>query len=260
MSNRLILVLVEGKSDSNALYHPLNNVFNSLYNGCYYVDFVWLFGHKANENGGDVTSEKTNTRSLFLENYINTFLIDTFFKTTKHFWKPSDLAGIIQFNDTDGAFIPDKLVHENQDCLKIRYSESCIETRNRIGTIERNRRKSTNMIYLSGKKSFTVQGRKSITVPYSYHYFSSCIDSVLYGKYNSAENEKTTDSDDLFTKCAKGYSLEDAFGQKGELADYTTQDMSYEESWSYIQDGTNSLSRMTNINTLFDRIYAGYFD
>lgn len=258
MSKKFILVLVEGTTDRKTLYWTLCSLFSSKYGEKYEVAFQYFKDFNTDREGGDVTAERKNSSPRVLEQSIKYCMIDPFLRMNK--LDAGCLAGIIQISDTDGTFIPNDSVVIDKACIHPLYSPERILTANRDSIIERNKLKSNNMLYLSKKESISLSTKKKVKdIPYSYHYFSCELETVLYGKYNSNQSEKIKYSDQLHSKGLAG-SMENDFCVGGRFAEFSTIGMTYEQSWEHILTGKNSLSRVTNINTLFDRVNAGYFD
>ena len=258
MSKKNILVLVEGSTDRKTLYWTLSSLFYSKYGEEYDVAFQYFKDFNSDYEGGDITAERKNISPRILEQSLRYCMITPFLNKNK--LDATSLAGIIQISDTDGTFIPNDSVVTDKACIHPLYSSGRILTANRDGIIERNNLKSSNMLYLANKVSISLPAKKKvIDIPYSYHYFSCELETVLYGKYNSNYSEKKQSSEQLYDKGLEG-SMENDFCEGGRYANYSTLGMTYEESWKFIQKGNNSLNRFTNINTLFDRINIGYFD
>ena len=115
------------------------------------------------------------------------------------------------------------------------YTPTEIRTAKREEIIARNERKSRNMDRLSGCKA--IWG-----IPYRAYYMSCNLDHVLYGKQNSTDDDKETDSYNF----AKKYK-----NQIPEFIEFiTTSDFSvageYKDSWEFIREGLHSLERHTN--------------
>ena len=115
------------------------------------------------------------------------------------------------------------------------YTPTEIRTAKRDEIIERNDRKSRNMDRLSGCK--TIWG-----IPYRAYYMSCNLDHVLYGKQNSTDDDKESDSYN-FAKHYKARIPE--FIEFIAASDFSVT-TDYKESWEFIREGLHSLERHTN--------------
>lgn len=84
-------------------------------------------------------------------------------------------------------------------------------------------------------------------IPYKVYYMSCNLDHVLYNKLNSTDEEKEFDSFDFYEKYENDYK---GFVDFLCNSDFSVN-MSYKDSWKYIEQGLNSLNRHTNVNLCF---------
>lgn len=151
--------------------------------------------------------------------------------TAKHFKR------IIHIVDTDGAYIPDGKVIDNQDCQNPRYESDGIYTKDVKGIISRNKQKRDNLYRLRSCGSIW-------NIPYRVYYMSCNLDHVLYDKRNSTDEEKEKDAY-AFAKRYKNdcagfvkFICESAFSVNG----------SYSNLWKHIEKSSNSIERYTNLS------------
>ena len=221
---KIVFVIVEGKSDEQALGATLTHVFES--------DRVYV--HVVH---GDITSEKTVTPTniiIKIWDFVKKYLNDNKFR-------PSDLKEIIHIVDTDGTYISNKNVVYDAGASNPKYTTEFILTNNKQFVEDRNRRKSLNMNRLHGLGTIR-------EIPYRLFYMSCNLDHVLYNKMNSTDEEKEYDS----FRFALKYK-----DKTKEFVDYISHsDFSftgnYEESWVFIKQGLNSLKRHTNLGLCID--------
>ena len=223
-AKKVILLLVEGITDSAALASPLKNYFesNEVKVECTDGDICY----KDNETLGTVL--KTVNRCVC--NYLD-----------KQKLKKNNLLIVIHIIDTDGAFISSEYIKKK--CTgKIEYTESSILSCSPEKVIERNAKKLLIVNRLSALEE--IGGFK-----YRMYYFSRNLEHVLF---NKTEELSTTEKLDLADLFAEKYE-KDAVGlleffQNGELH----MSFSYSDSWEFIKQNCNSLHRFTNFSQIFD--------
>ena len=215
---KIVFVIVEGPSDETALGVLLDKIFdtNTVYVKIWHGDITSAPGVEA----GNIISKIGD--------------VITHYADSNHY-KQEHFKEIIHIIDTDGTYIDGKNVVEDDAALEPIYTPTEIRTANREEIIARNERKSRNMDRLSGCKA--IWG-----IPYRAYYMSCNLDHVLYGKQNSTDDDKETDSYNF----AKKYK-----NQIPEFIEFiTTSDFSvigdYKDSWEFIREGLHSLERHTN--------------
>lgn len=245
---KTIIILVEGHSDIEALRNIISKLFDDYYNGLFNVEFI-----KENE---DITAFRGMQPRVIEEwscrNYINPFL-------KKNFLEWGDIHHIIQITDLDGSFINDDLVTENPSISSTVYCDSGITTRCKKDILQRNRRKKTNLEYLSSITHFHIPIVLSNTpIPYQIFYFASNLDHFLHGEANLDDCKKVLFATQ-FSRRVSPNKFEESLLEGGSFFPYVIKNCSYEDSWKYISQGTRSLERFTNINLLIEEIQNGYF-
>lgn len=173
---KVVLVIVEGPSDEEALGPVLNNYFDK--------DRVYVHTHH-----GDITTEKGNKCSNIISK-VNECVKQCM---RQYPFKRSDFKRIIHVVDMDGAFIPDNAIVEDKDAYKPIYTEEIIRTNHPEGIVKRNAQKRENINRLIPT---SIIGN----IPYQIYYMSSNLDHVLYNKLNSTDVEKESDANDFAIK------------------------------------------------------------
>ena len=158
--------------------------------------------------------------------------------------KKSDIFEVIQVVDTDGVFIPDNLIIEDQSCKEFKYTRDNIFFYNKSKVVERNKRKRENLNRIINIKSICKD------IPYHIYYMSSCLDLALYNKLNSTDDEKEEDSFEFVEKYENNL---DSFIDYLCKSDFSKCE-SYLESWNFIKEGKHSLERYTNLGLCFKNI------
>jgi len=243
---KLVLVIVEGKSDKKALKNSLSELYEQKDKD---VELFFLLQKKNGKTtGGDITTElyyrDTNGKNYWVTKdniveAINERFLNDFFDTEKVF--PKDIYEIIQIVDTDGAFIPEDSIVFNPNLTD---EESPLYFNNRIECVNvdnikyRNRTKSQNLIYLAGMSKIRVREE---LVPYSIYFFSSNLDHYLFNNPNLNKSSKV--------RKAKAFSNQYRGNPQGFVKFFSKgkENAKYEESWEKIQLGKCSLKQKTNI-------------
>lgn len=225
---KVIIVIVEGPSDEEALSYNLQKMYATLNK-----DVIFKVVHC------DLTTEEVSKKGIAV-------LVGDVIKNvlTKQKWKPSDVYAVFQITDTDGAYVPDSSIEEDSSCKKIVYKENGIVCQNKEGVIRRNKLKSRNINTLCKKSYFLI---KTVKIPYKIVYMSSCLEHVLFDKVNCTDLEKEKLAELFDLSCSDNQDLFYKFFTEEEFV----VDGGYAETWSYIKQGNRSLQRFTNLRFLF---------
>lgn len=124
-AKKVILVIVEGPTDEDALSSVLKQIFSSAE-----VHFHVIYG--------DITTEDAITANN-AKSYVAKRIAA---EMKKYAYKESDILQIVHLIDTDGAFIPDNLVKARKE-KGVQYFEDHIETGEVKYIQERNQKKSS---------------------------------------------------------------------------------------------------------------------
>lgn len=256
---QVVIIIVDGQSDENALSVALTQAFESKYGDDVRVYFAKIINDDGRE-GGDITS-KNGVIPSKTQMLINKLIITPFFE--KSSLMATHVTEIIHIIDTDGLYIPDSQII-NSDNLNndssLEYCDNEIYASNPGNIISRNLHKRANVEALLQfhDEGFDIQkyidtdyGSKPTTkatkVPYSLYYFSCNLDHFIEGNPNLGKYEKMSCAD----KFARGHgqnliSFRDYIFQESPLINA----MSHEESWKWIMIDCNSLKRFSNIGLL----------
>lgn len=224
---RIVFVIVEGPSDETALGYILNKYFEGQ-NHKVYVNVVH----------GDITSQSGINPSNILKEIAS--LVKNYAK--KYGYKAVNFQQIIHLIDTDGAFIPENAILEDESIDEIIYTEEHIKCKCKEQIVSRNKQKSSVLIKL-------VQTDKMWgSIPYQAYYMSSNLDHVLYNLQNSTDEEKEQNA-----KIFRQRYIDDPahFVHFISDSDFAVHG-EYRETWSFIRDGLNSLNRHSNFNICFE--------
>lgn len=222
---KVIAFIVEGPSEEASLGSIMKEYFSSNE-----VQFVVIHG--------DITTKDYVSTDNILKK-INDRVEEI---QQRYRYNVKDFMKIIHLTDADGVFVDDELVkHANVD--SIQYLDDCMETRNVETTIERNHRKAEILFKL--RKAGKING-----IPYKI-YFNSCnLEHVLYGELNDfTDDEKEMLSDDFADKYEGNVDEFVEFISNTDVATPGT----YQQTWNYLEKGTNSLKRGSNMHLIFEK-------
>ncbi|MBO4355559.1 MAG: hypothetical protein J5850_01745 [Clostridia bacterium] len=240
MGKKLLLFLVEGRTDRDTFERPIQSLMDSL---DAYVDAEFV------EAKGDITTTRLSD-SQKLEDSIYSNYLKEFFAIYPYY-EAKDILQIVQICDLDAAFIPNQyckqydLVH---NVLKgFVYDPPYIYGETANAVIERNNTKATNLRHLIRLTEITVKRAK---VPYSICFLSTNLEHCLYGKLNATPREKIEYADRFADRCE---DLEE-FKKELKNPEHKTPCNTIEESWKFIQKEMHSFERYTNLDLLMDTI------
>lgn len=257
---QVVIIVVEGQSDENALVVPLTEAFEQKYGEDTQVFFAQIRNDDGTK-GGDITSRNGVVPDK-LHMLMNKLIIMPCI--TENNLMPKYVTEIVHIIDTDGAYIPDESIVQGNDETGDRSPCYCSDTI--IAPIpeyivDRNDRKRKNIAALLAfqKNGFEIQnyvdtavGNKPTTkatrVPYSLYYFSCNLDHFICGEANLDKYRKVQQANDF--AMIHGNDLESFLEYLAQDSDATIG-MTHEESWELLKSGTESLHRHTNINLLF---------
>lgn len=219
---KIIFVIVEGPSDEETLGVLLNRIYDS--------NFVYIHVMHC-----DITTEmNVNPGNVVAK------IGDLVKKYAGRTFKSADFCQIIHITDTDGAFIPNDAILEDESAIKPFYSETNIKTHSKIGIENRNQRKRENLNRLSSTSEIW-------NIPYRIYYMSCNLDHTLYGKMNCTDDEKKNDA---FSFAKKYRGNIPGFINYISNSDFSVVN-NYSQSWQYIRQGLHSLERHTNFGLCF---------
>lgn len=220
MSKKIILLLVEGITDKGSL----EGVFSELFIENE-VKFFLVDTDITTKNG----ISPYNIRKE-LGNIVKKFLGKIYY--------PTDIQEVIHLVDTDGTYIPPSNIVLDTTLDSFVYSENNIKAKDINLVINRNNNKKDNMEALIKINAVLKE------IPYKVYYLSQNLEHFFHDKLNCTREEKNKLSYDLEDKY-----IEDLKGFLAFVRDASLKSPDdYTESWDYIKQSTNSLSRCSNIH------------
>ena len=220
MTKKIIFVIVEGPSDDDSL-----GIFFDKYYAAYHVEIKVMFG--------DITTAKGVKSTNILSKVAD---VVKGYAKNNHLTK-NNFQEIIHIVDTDGAYIPDNLIIEDVNIGGTTYNLDSIICKNKNSIVERNKQKRMNVNKLINC------GYIRTNIPYKIYYMSTNLEHVLHNIQNTTDEEK----EKLAFQFLKKYK-----DNLHEFLDYICNSSfsvkkDYLESWEFIKNGNNSLSRHTNL-------------
>lgn len=230
---KIVLFIVEGISDKLALGPVLSQIISSKN-----VKFKII--------GGDITSDYYNVTLhnivLKIKEHVNAFM--------GSIYKIEDIEEIIHVVDIDGAFVTDdKIVnHSSEETI---YTDTNIYTQHVFEMKKRNAFKSRVLSTLSSTTSIKLGRSSSSLVPYSIYYMSCNLDHVLIDDRNLNPTLKKSKAIEFADKY---FNNEEQFYML--LRSSTIlKEQNYVDSWVYLSNGVNSLSRCSNFALYLDKYF-----
>ncbi|MFI3208706.1 MAG: hypothetical protein R3Y40_06170 [Eubacteriales bacterium] len=219
---KVVLVIVEGPSDENAIGGILKEYFSTEE-----VQFAVVHGDITSNDNTSVDDVITKIDKL----------IDEIRSKYGYGW--DDFDRILHIGDTDGAFTKDYI--KEAEVESFIYYEDHIESASIEMVERRNKHKSEIMfkLYTTGKVH---------NIRYRF-YFNSCnIEHVLYNELKDFSDEEKEELSDNFADAYEGKVQEFIeFISDSSVAVPGT----YRQTWKYIEKGKNSLKRHSNMHLIF---------
>lgn len=223
-TKKIILLIVEGITDEYALSPVLKNIFQSKD-----VRF-----HVVN---GDMTSDWY----VSSRNAINTVNDHIELERKRYGFQRKDIINVVHLVDSDGVFIPDnRVISSSVD--ELQYFDDHIESANPNRIVDRNKRKAQVLRRLSSTS-------KIGNIPYSVYYFSRNLEHVLHNNIETLTSDEKIAYADSFADRYR--SDKEGFIRFISSSDFTVPGK-FDETWSFIMQGINSLNRYCNFHLLFN--------
>lgn len=245
---RRILFIVEGGSDLVHLQYPLQKLYDFAYPGKYIIEI-------RHTDGDLMTNTRTNSSSGMVAMELDKQVRASLTQGTSHF-SLEDIEMIIQIADTDGVFVSDACVEFKAGQEKAFYDDTqgkIFHEKPKL-IIARNHKKSAILRDMIKRKDLEIKPKKTaekgenphgIRIPYRIFYFSCNIDHYFHFNANPSDEQKCCFANN-FLKMAK----QDSFYFARRIVEPPKYRWGYEESWKWLEDGTNSLQRRNNLNIL----------
>ncbi len=247
-SKQIVLFIVEGHTDEEALAPVLSNLHRQ-YTTKDEIRFAVTYGDITSAEGADI-----NSITQDIADKVDEYLF------SERPLKISDIFRIVHILDTDGAFIPDARIMKQTGQDKPFYDDECILCESIPGLQKRNRRKSQIMRKLAGMRSVTYRNEKFLKgkksgggrkIPYQAFFLSCNLEHVLHNQRNVPDDQKA----DLAYAFADRYQEDLPGFVEFFNSDFAIQ-KNYPETWSYLYQGVNSLSRCSNFHIYLNQLVS----
>ena len=221
---KIILFLMEGVSD------------------CTSLEFI----DKLNKNEmlkfyptrGDITTKNgINSQNCIKE--VNEHL--KMFLATNKFCK-SDVIKIIHVLDTDGAYIPNEKIFEDENAVRFIYTTTGIIAPSKQAVTQRNENKKEVLEKL-------LSTPKINSIPYELYYMSCNLEHVLHNKLELLSDEEKKELANLFADSF--YEREEEFLEFINSKSFKVEG-NYKETWHFIKQELNSVNRYSNLWLVFN--------
>ena len=228
IGKKIVFFIVEGITDQISLENIVDTLVDEYNSSTTCGDNV-IF----DISDGDITSDYSSR----LDN-IKSKITKIIKAKGKRKFAPTDYKEVIHIIDTDGAYIDDSWIFQDETKEKFFYSPDGIYYKNRDDVIERNKHKRKIIDSLLGIK--TVYG----SVKYRVFFLSSNLEHVLHDEMNVEDAKKI----DL----AKAFESEYEDSTKDFISFMCNSSFAckenYKESWDFIKQDNNSIKRYTNLD------------
>lgn len=222
---KIILFLMEGVSDCTSLE------FIDKLNKNEMVKFY--------PTRGDITTKKgINSQNCIKE--VNEHL--KMFLATNKFCK-SDVIKIIHVLDTDGAYIPNEKIFEDENAVRFIYTTTGIIAPSKQAVTQRNENKKEVLEKL-------LSTPKINSIPYELYYMSCNLEHVLHNKLELLSDEEKKELANLFADSF--YEREDEFLEFINSKSFKVEG-NYKETWHFIKQDLNSVNRYSNLWLVFNK-------
>lgn len=227
MTKKIILLLVEGPTDQDAL-------------ALVYSKLVKAHGIEFDVLHTDITAGEDMTVK-YIEQRIRLEVMRYLKKNP--FLRKKDILKVVQIIDTDGAFIPSSQIVQSQEG-KTEYFDTYIAARNKDRLIRRNLSKRQIVYHL-------VRTDTVADWPYEIYYFSRNLEHVLH---NISEDLSDSQKEDLALDTAEYYREQPEKFLRFLYDDSFYVPGNYEETWQFIMENGNSLKRYSNMAVFFEKL------
>ena len=243
----IVFVVVEGFTDEQTLFNPLEHYFKQAYpDPGLQVVFCRMKENKKDNTGrknGDITSRAGVTKGNIVDKLYQWALrpnMPTGFTIR-------DAIRIVQIADLDGAYIPDERVSQSPvACDKPTYHEDCIIAPDEGRLRQRNARKKENLNFLAGQDTVCYDGRD---IDYSIYYFSCDLDHFVHGNANYSRAHKKQGIN-IF----RGVEGLARFNQMVLNDSAALINRGYRASWEFARRENHSLEKGTNLGILIEEL------
>ena len=226
----LVIVIVEGISEEDALYPKLSEIGKRL-NVRFEIMGTDVFTAKESEG---------KKSKLVVGSVIKEF-------TSRPEFNKNDIKMVIQLTDTDGVYITDdKILVDESQLKKTVYSLENIIVNNesQFEEIKNNRN--------SGKRGHldTLSKTEEVAkISYKILYFSRNLDHVISNDPDITGSEKSKKAD-AFSNSFTSFEDFERFFKESDFAVAGT----YDETWDFIKNDVNSLKRFSNFHLIFEML------
>lgn len=225
---KIVFFIVEGITDQISLENIIDTLVDEYNSSSTNGDNV-IFEISDGDITSDYSSKPSNIKSKI------TKIIKG---NGKRKYAPTDYKEVIHIIDTDGAYIDNEWIFQDESKEKFFYSTNGIYYKNRKDVIDRNKHKRKIIDFLSGLDK--VYG----SVKYRVFFLSSNLEHVLHDEMNVEDVRKI--------ELAKDFESEYEDKVKDFIDFICNSSFSckenYHESWDFIKRDNNSIKRYTNLD------------
>lgn len=231
MRKKVILFIVEGITDRESLELSLQTLLE-----------------KDNSVVFEVVQGDITANAGVRGNNIRRKLTDIINSGGRRKFLKRDYREIVHLIDTDGAFVSEDYIIEDERFKDFHYTQEMIYNQSKERVWIRNQKKQASInILLSTQKVYG-------NVPYRMFYFSCNLEHVLHNEISVRDRNKMEYAHRFQDKYADD---EQAFVDFICESDFSVK-MDYYDSWDFIMRENNSLKRYTNFNLFLEDVLSEY--
>ena len=230
MEKKVILFIVEGITDENALLELFEGLFDK--NKIYFQIIR-----------GDITSDYKTTLSNICSRVGK--VIGKALKHLSYYGiNKKDILSVVFISDTDGTFIPDNHILYDKT-VPAEYTEDYIITNDVDKYIDRNRRKSMLLDRICKESNMS-------NLNFRATFMSRNLEHALHGDVSNKSNAEKKYLADEFVN----HYIYNIDGFIAVLNSLSPPVYSFNSSWDYIKDECNSLKRYSNLKYILPSEYS----
>lgn len=240
---RVILLIVEGKSDKVTLENAFRRTLMERYPSCdAKVHVIHGDGTLKRPYGGYiVSSEVIKATNALVRDYLQRQKQNSGIKVR-------DILGIAQITDLDACFADSSCFVTSPCVTETTYdlANKKVYCENGFDIIGKREAKQQNLLRLSSCAQMTIN---KVEIPYQIFYFGVDLEHALYGRVNCTDEEKTALSE----------TFDDQYGDGGEafvtrMAQIPILSSSYRPSWENEGLKAKAFDPLSNFLIVFDWI------
>lgn len=225
---KVVLFVVEGITDKISFEYIMDSIIETYSSNDKLIFEI---------SKGDLTSDYS-----VQPNNVKEKLVRVIKGYGKRKYKPNDYKEIVHIIDTDGVFIDNNLINEDESQKKFKYDLSGIYYKNKEKVIDRNEHKKKII------ESLLKINKIYKNVKYRIFFMSCNLEHVLHNKIDAEEDEKIELAKEFEKRYEENINEFINFICNSEFS----CKKEYSDSWMFIKSDNNSIKRYTNLDIIIN--------